>query len=260
MTASAQIEVADHKQIPSLLTTSAKELTSHYTTDIVEMRALGGRRGQNTRWLDESYGMYVDEPGQEILRWEYQQRRDTSGEVQNPLDADTLELRHKQIEDELPPYEDEQGDLHPPDLTIDKLVVEVEDEELVEHTNATDPVFELTFVSDPVEKSGWSKETQGLEVNKGVYKQGFKLRNLNLHRMVEVANKYSDEKTQEIVSWNGPGHIRPRCPATVAANICGKHIPGEYLGLKLFTVEEEEQLVPGELVTGEEAKGVYDNE
>lgn len=231
-----------NRTVPAILTTSGRFVLNHYGEQIVRLSAGGSVEGRNTTVLDNDYGLMVDQPGKTELTLNYEQRRDKGGTILNPLTESKIAEITDAIDDMLGPVEDRIGRTYEPDLAVQSVTLEVTNGSLQEVTDTTTNVFELRFCSDPAD-DGIRNRTKFLNEERGLYKQGHNVRNLNLHRLFETTNKFVDERSNPIFAWDGITDIHPKSTSGIAATVLRDHIPDDYGILKQYGVEQENELV-----------------
>ena len=241
----SMVEVKEENAIPTILTISAKEIFKHYKEQIVEMDAMGGHYGKNEVVVDKDYGLYLDNPGQTKMVLHYKQERNEEGKILNPLTDEKVKEICDKINERLPSYYDEDEDKqYPPDLSVERLVIEVKDKELQTISNSNTNVFDITFGSDIVETPELREKTQNRNKYLGLVKlQGFKIRNLNMHKLIETREKYGQSKPSYIQQWNGLTDIHPKSPLKIAQRVYTTHLPEKYAELNFVSVVERNRAI-----------------
>lgn len=235
--------------IPVILTTSAKQILRHFNESIVGLEAWGSSMASNKIVLDEKYGILMNNPGATEMQIRYERKVDSHGDVINPLTKDTVADICEEIDSRLPPYEDRnEGKVYDPDLTVDTLVINVDDEELQEKANAGTSNFDLVFKSEPVYNESRRDDTRKANEDIPLYKfHGFKIRTLNLHVMMEVAERYGETRNPvTVIEWNGLRDTQPKAPKRVAQRIEEKYLPDKCKELNFIKVRDNRfvELIP----------------
>jgi hypothetical protein len=231
--------------IPSILTTSAVEMLETFTTDIIEIKARGSHETANGDSLIRELGLDRTQTQRHEVTLDYRQIREREeGEgivVQNPLTEAAVDNLIHELRLRLRPDANVE-----PDLTVDKLVLDATLPSLQDSTRAMSSDFELTFASDPAHETpgdtrGARSLTREKNRNRGLYSElSWNIRNLNLRRVEETTAKYSGQGNGRIMSWAGPGDVRPNSPKEVAATIKDEVCPDYYGAMKRFGVSDED--------------------
>lgn len=237
-------EITDHR-IPAILTNSFRKNASFFGDKIVRLKARGGELPQKREELKPGYGLVHIMGKTNTIEIDYTQER-SIGQIRNPLDKSNLEEILGHMDNLLDPYEEEGRESTPPDLFVEEMEVEIEDSEIQRLAKTATNTFDLSFISESPDNEHIWDEIHSLNVDLGIYSHGAKVRNLNLHRMVEVAEKFAESKKslESIVHWEGfrKQDTRPHCPIGIAQCIM-KHLPERPIGrLKTYLVTSEHRL------------------
>jgi hypothetical protein len=231
-------------EIPSILTNSAVEILEAFTTDIIEIRAESCIDETNGESLMREYGLQRKQTHRQSVKLDYTAITDnTTGEVQNPL----TEAAVDNIVHEIGLRLDDMTVDAQPDLAVWKLVLNVRLPELERKTRALSDEFELTFVSDPAEDRGETRDPAALTRMKNrdrrLYSDlSFNVQNLNLRSVVETTAEYTEQGNSKIMGWGGPDDNRPNTAPGVADSVYNI-IPEEYAWVKDYSITETNELV-----------------
>jgi hypothetical protein len=229
-------EITDNP-IPSILTVSLKEILKHYGETIVKLKARGGEHRQNRITLDKDCGVVYASGSSSVIEVNYEQERAPDGMILNPLDKNKIQEIFEHINNNLPKCEDSEGRKHAPDIPVDLLVVEIEDDKIAELAEAKTNTFDAEFISEKVEPRIRSKVHE-LNYDLGVYQQGFEVRNLNLTLLLERAQKFTEPKKlwKPVIQWGGytKQDPKPKSPIEIAGRIKDQYLPPKYAMLKTY--------------------------
>jgi hypothetical protein len=229
-------EITDNP-IPSILTLSLREIMKHYGEAIVKLKARGGEHRQNRITLDKDCGVVYASGSSSVIEVDYEQERAPDGMILNPLDKNKRQEVFEHLDNNLPKYEDAEGRKHSPDIPVELLVVEIEDDRIAELAESKTNTFDAEFISEKTEPRLRSK-VHDLNYDLGVYQQGFELRNLNLILLLERAQKFTEPKKlwNPVIQWGGytKQDPNPKSPIETAGRIRDKHLPPKYAMLKTY--------------------------
>lgn len=231
--------------VPSILTPSAKVIMRHYKRKIVEIHAKSGFYGANKTILNKDYGITINSPGATEMEINYVQRRTKQGKIINPLIGDMVKEICNDIDKHLNPYEDEEtGEKYSPDLAVSSFTIELRDNDLQNRSNSNTNVFDMYFVSDALESEELRDTCKKMNAHMGLFNfQGFKIRSLNMHELIETQEKYSQEKKKYIQQWYGIEDVRPMSPLKIAQYISLNHLPKKYGDLNILTIKDNRKVV-----------------
>jgi len=238
-TSEASGEVHRIAQIPSLLTSSLRELLETFGEDIIRLQAHGSVETTNRTAVDDlrQYGVSREQQTNQRLAIEYEQLHGESGPV-NPLTSEACE----RIISELDAVLDTDRSSVDPDLTVTSMLIRITEERLEEVTRAQSAEFDLLFVADPAEPP-LREPTKRLNARRGLYSDlGFNITNLNLRSVIETEAKYHQQSDGQYLSWGGPDDIRPRTPDRLAIRINDHVLPDTYGMLKPYQVTDDSVL------------------
>jgi len=229
-------EITDNP-IPSILTVSLKEIMKHYGEAIVKLKARGGEHRQNRITLDKDYGIVYASGSSSVIEVDYEQERVPDGTILNPLDKNKMQEIFEHLDNNLPKCEDSEGRKHSPDIPVDLLVVEIEDDKIAELVGAKTNTFDAEFISEKAEPRLRSK-VHDLNYDLGVYQQGFEVRNLNLILLLERSQKFTEPKKLwvPVIQWGGytKQDSEPRSSIEIAGRIRDQYLPPKYAMLKTY--------------------------
>lgn len=206
--------------VPSLTTTS--------------LRALADTLGENIKKAEfrtaisesQTYSDVLPDYGLDVRR---QRADDFSGtynrdvvstpvgtKVRNPIDDGALFEELQEVKEY---YEDSEGNKYPPDYSTLRFTAELSSKALKDISEKADNQrFDLSFEASAAESNIHSK-TENDNEGRGLYVQGFNVRNLNLHRVTETVSKFENRETNILYSWDGPGDTSPFAPRSVGSAV-----------------------------------------
>ena len=236
--------------IPSILTTSLRELLPFYGDKIIEIDAEGGDSPTKPVVLDGDYGVThrVSKSGNIVIA--YRQNRDpVSAEPINPMNPSAIERMLGFLDEHLKPYVD-----IVPDIPVSRLLIEVENKEIAKLTGRS-PVFDILFDSNAPEPSTREKMTgvgdgdlaERLEKHWSprIRGFGFKYRNLNVVSVQETVERVSRPRREWdlVVSWAGYPSTVIKTNREVAQIIRSEYLPPEFAQLKLYYLSPAQELM-----------------
>lgn len=232
--------------IPSILTVSFKEVVEFYQEKIVRVRAGGGEYKTNKVTLDKDCGIVYATGSSSIIEVNYKQSRASDGTILNPLDQDKIQEIFEHLDNNLPEYKDTGDRKYPPDIPIEKLIVEIEDDKIAELTETKTSSFDLTFISERVEPS-IRERVHNLNKGLGVFLQGFEIRNLNVVELMDRTQIYgegSKKNWKPIIHFLGYARqdLEPKSPIEIAGKIYSQYLPPKYAMLKTYRILKGNQL------------------
>ena len=246
-------------RIPSLLTNSLRSVFNAFGEDIINLRARGGVHINNQTDVDHlsEYGVTFSIAEERVIDVDYELI--DPEDPYNPMDEDA---KDNILQEAAARLENLATD-HPPDLAVNRLVITVESQELMDASEARTPDFDLKFVSERA-KDPYRGRTQDQNRDRGLYEDlGFEVRNLNLHAVYEREKRYSsDPGDGKIMSWQGiDNDTRPRAPDPLMRAVYNEILPDEDLSvLKNYEVRDEEVVEPVQEGESEEESGDNDQE
>jgi hypothetical protein len=225
--------------VPSLLTNSLRAVFEAFGADIIQLRARGSLETTNATALDDlrEYAVSWHQQDQQKITIDYEQLYQ-SGEPANLLTERARTQILDEVDARLAPHETSVD----PDLAVTEMTVRITDDRLQQITPARSSEFDLTFVSDDAEDSV-REPTKRRNADRSLYSElGFKIRNLNLHSVVETETKFHNQSDGEYLRWRGPEDTRPRTPKRLAVRINEHVLPDAYGVLKPYIVADDEVL------------------
>lgn len=229
------------------LTVSAREILKYYNEQIVDLRAKGGFCGANKVVIDSDYGISVVTPGSTYLEFIYRQKRDTEGNTLNILSEGKVKEIYDIFDSCLNAYYDEREDVeYPPDLAVESFEIETKRDDTIQKLAGTDTdIFDMRFVSDIIESDELKDKIKKKNKNFGLFKfQGFKIRALSMHCLIETAEKYGERK-KYVQEWNGIYDTHPKSPIKLAQHVVANYLPKKYAWLSFLNVKETNRVVLG---------------
>jgi len=228
-------------QIPSLMTNSMRVVLDAFGEDIIQLHAHGSIETVNDTLLDDlrEYNLVWEQSDRQRIVIDYEQL--SGGDKDSPINLLDDEAQRKilsEVESRLGPTNSGTDQ----DLAVTSFTVRISNERIKSVTPAQTPEFDLTFSSDPVDED-IREVTQNLNASRGLYDDlGFKIRNLNLRKVVETATKYHQQVDGKYMSWGGPNDIRGRSPERLAVRINHDVLPDDYGFLKKYRETEDSTL------------------
>lgn len=238
-------ELVNKVPIPSIVTTSALEVMRHFTDDILELEATASTGTANRDDLISEIGLERKQSQRQEVTLNY--RRIPSGDgsaAENPLTDSVIDNIEHQLSRKLDDFDTDAK----PDLAVQRVVVDMQLPELTEVTRATTDEYELTFVSDPVERDPSTDEgpewvTRRKNRGKGLYDElGFNLRNLNLHAVEETRIKYGEQGNPKIMGWGGLEDVRPNSDTKLSQVVRDQVVPDEFGFTKWYEITSEDTI------------------
>lgn len=236
--------------IPSILTTSLRELLPFYGDKIIEIDAEGGDSPAKPVILDRDYGVThrVSNTGNVVVA--YRQSRDpVSAKPMNPMTLKAIKRVFGFLDEHLKPYAD-----IAPDIPVSRILIEVENKEIAKLTGKSS-VFDVLFESNAPEPSTRKSMTgaAGTDLSERLEKHwlprvkgfGFKYRNLNLVGIQETVERMTKPKAEwdKVVSWEGYPSTAIKTNRLVAQVIRWKYLPEDFAQLKLYYLSLAQELM-----------------
>jgi hypothetical protein len=228
-----------------MLTNSAVEIMRHFTDDILELQAKASVGTPNRDDLIPDLGLERKQIQRQEVTLNYRRIPSTDGPgAENPLTDAAVDNIIHELGRKLNDFDTDAE----PDLAVRKLIVDATLPELTEVTRANTDEYELMFVSDPAETVAEidddpESQTRLKNRGKGLYDElGFKIRNLNLHSVVETRMKYAEQGNPKIMGWGGHEDIRPNSDKKLAQVVTSQVCIDEFADMKWYDVTSEDTI------------------
>lgn len=208
-------------EVPGILVSASSILWESFGDSIVEMKAKGARKISNSRILDSSYGLSYNGTNMSEFSLNYQRRKELSGNIENPINPTFISTVEDEIRQRSNLYNQGKSLL---ELSTDKFVLEVENDDIMNLSWANSDRFDLEFVSWKPEKKNLYEETEDAYRNLDLHHQNMNYRNLVLQKIVEAETKYNGEDKNVVGRWGGWDDSTSSMDTSISQRILFDHL------------------------------------
>lgn len=226
-------------EIPAILTPSTREVLQHFDDQIVELDSGGSTQVENVISPNGDFDYEEKEVTRSIVSIDYQKRWENSSTPTNEINKSKANELCQNIHTRLKKHGHNKNWKY--DCPVNRVVFEVQDDNLKEKFGTNTNSFMLEFVSMSTGGS-YLDETQKLYEKRGLDEQGFNLRNLLL-RSITDEHKYFDPRIDESnISWDGFGDVNMPFESTLSSDI-NNLLPNSISRVVTLNKSSEERLV-----------------
>lgn len=229
--------------IPSILTTSLLEVLSRHHSRVEAFTAKGSTEEtvQSGSFLPKLGGEKTVTEQTEVP-FDYKLERDNHRRPVNEIQDMDVQRLKQELQSEMGGYTDPKtGKQFQSDLPLSSLTLLVKSEALKETIESKSERFLLDFASDPAD-AAMRERTRELNEDYGRYRMGFKVRQMNLRRVMTGRQKFFEDDPAPYFSWGGPGDTQPNRNDDIAKYVRNKVLSKKYGTLKRYRVGQDDTL------------------